>query len=363
MKKLKLLTLIPCMCLSACSKNTIYGEYEFRLGKTDGSHLGLSVELTDEANDKHEDMSNLVLRADLGSDFSIEKMVEEYSEEYPFIKELLEPFINVLPEERAIKGYYHVTDIQNEKYGYRVKIGSDDLTELFKKVFPEIPDIGEDISVLTTPEMIEMIACAYIGKNQFTIQIPVSTEDVQQQLAWYGYLIDFEGASLLTRLDENKLPGPKGEERFGVHPAVIKDEKGSVVSREADIMNEKFEFEFSHTYLYQENPEDPLVRVPVGSFVTRLREDTNQKYLLFQPFDEKMSLLNIEGYFSAYDSNVVKFSVANPSQIVAVTHNNKSGNEEGFIDADGNEFLYKDILKKPFEFRDFHDVKIGLTKI
>ena len=363
MKKLKLLTLIPCMCLSACSKNTIYGEYEFRLGKTDGSHFGLSVELKNEANEAHEGASNLVMRADLGSDFSLEKIVEQYTEEYPFIKELLEPFLNALPEDRSINGYYQVTEIQNAKYGYRVKVGSDKIVELIQDAFPEIPDIGQAVSDLFTPEMIEMVACAYIGKNQFTLQIPVSTMDVRQQLAWYGYLIDLEGASLLTQLDSEKLPGPKGEERIGVHPSVVKDDKGNVISREADEMNEKFEFEFSHTYLYQEDPDDPFLRIPVGSFVTRVTEDSNQKYLLFKPFDGKMSLLNIEGYFSQVGGELVKFSVANPSQIVTVTHNGKSGDEEGFIDANGTEFTYKEILKKPFEFRDFHDVKIGLTKI
>ena len=274
MNRLKMLALLPSLCLASCSQANFYGVYEFRLGKTDGAHFGISVELKEGACEGHDGYQNFSLKADLGSDYSIESLLKDYSDD-PIIQQLIEDFVKVLPEDRTIPGYYQITDYNNAKYGYRVKLGSDFLEDLVEKLFPSLKELEEIVSSFATPEVIEMLLCSYVNDKQFTLQIPVSLYDAQYQLAWYGFYIDPNGARLLAPLDQDKLPGPKGEERIGVHPALTKNEKGEVVASEVDDMNEIFEFEFSHTYLYQKDEDG--VRVPTGSFLERPNEK-NEKF-------------------------------------------------------------------------------------
>ena len=363
MKKLKMLCLLPSICLFSCSKWSPVGVYEFRLGKTDGAHFGLSLELKDDAYEKREGTKQFSLSADLGSDFSPEAILDEYAEEYPLLELVIPELKSLIPEDNTLNGYYSLTDISNKTYGTRVKIGSDFIEEMLIKLYPDIEDFDE-FSDLTAPEMVEMLLCAYVNEKQFTFQIPVSMEDVRQQLVWYGYLIDFHGDKLITQLDKDKMPGPKGEERFGVHPAVVKDEKESIISSEADKMNEIFEFEFSHTYLYQK--DEFGIREPVGSFITRTTQ-SGQRALYFAPFDSNMSLASVKGDVLVKDTlfeeyKEIEFGVSIDNG-VSVDYNGKTGNEEGFIDQHGVEIIYSQFLQKPFVFRDFHDVNVGLTKV
>ena len=110
MNKLKMLALLPSLCLASCSQSSYYGVYEFRLGKTDGAHFGLSIELKDEANEKHEGYQNLKLTADLGSEISLDQMIDDYSEENIILKELLSQLLKIIPEDHSIDGYYNVTE-------------------------------------------------------------------------------------------------------------------------------------------------------------------------------------------------------------------------------------------------------------
>ena len=58
----------------------------------------------------------------------------------------------------------------------------------------------------------------------------------------------------------------------------------------------------------------------------------------------------------------MKFSI-NSSFETNVTYNHKEAKEEGFTDENGTEFTFDSFMEKPFVFRDFHDVKVGLTKV
>jgi hypothetical protein len=360
-----MLYLLPTLCLGSCSNFQPYGVYEFRLGKTDGAHFGVSAELKNEVNEKHEGAKNMRLALDLGSEYSIEAIAEQYAEEYPMFEGLINDILKLIPQDHAVDGYYIMTDIKNPNYGTRVRIGSDYIYDTIKELFPDIEDI-EDLSSLTGPELVEMVAAAYVNEKQFTLQIPVSKDDLIQQLAWYGHYLDFSGHQLLTELDPAKLPGPEGENRIGVHPSVTKDEKGNVISTDVDKMNKAFEFEFSRTYLYQEVDG---INLAVGSFVVR-KDDNEKRRLYFSPFDEAMSLTGITGKVAIKGLMVeeykeIKFSAAKGSDgaAVAVDYNEKSGKEEGFIDGNETLFTFDTFMKEPFEFRDFHDVKVGLAKI
>lgn len=359
-----MLYLLPALCLGSCSNFQPYGVYEFRLGKTDGAHFGVSVEIKNEEYEERKDIGakQMTMSLDLGSDFSVEKIIDQYAEEYPFLEIFKQNILDILPEDNSIDGYYVMTDIKNPTYGTRVQIGSDYLFDKIKELYPDLEDL-EELSSLTGPSFVEMIVAAYVNEKQFTLQIPVSQDDLVQQLAWYGHYLDFGGNQLLTKLDTSKLPGPKGEDRIGVHPGVTKDEKGNVISTDADKMNEAFEFEFSKTYLYQEKDG---INLAVGSFVVR-KDDSGKRVLYFDPFDDDMSLTEIKGKLAlkgllSDEYKDITFA-AKVSKEVSVTPNGKEGKEEGFFDEKGVEFTFDSFVKEPFEFRDFHDVKVGLAKI
>lgn len=379
MRKLKLLCLLPSLCLASCSSSSFAGVYEFRLGKTDGAHFGLSVELKDDAYEKREGMKQMFMSADLGSEYSIETLVSQYIDEYPFLATALEKILNALPEDHRVDGYYTVTDIKHPKYGNRVKIGSDFIQELFNKAFPEYTELvqefidivfpGKTISTLTEPDMIQLLACAYADGKNFTLQIPVSQEDLFQQLAWYGYLVDSKSYKTMRKLDLDKMPGPKGDERYGVHPSSVKDEKGNVVSSEVDKMNETFVYDFSRTYLYE--VDEFGLETALGSFITITND--NKKGLFFNPFDTSTSTTKFSGKFKLNAGQPgehyvdVQFEIGSRSKEASVRYTEKTGNEEGFLIDDGHggevEIFYKNFIVEPFEFRDFHDVHVGLTKV
>ncbi len=379
MKKLRLIGLLPFMCLSACSKSSIAGLYEFRLGKTDGAHIGISVELKDDAYEKREGMKQMFLSADLGSEYSIEAFAEQYEEEYPFVADIVSKVLKALPEDKRIDAYYQVTDIKNPKYGNRVKVGSDFIEEVITEAFPEFVSIIEGfiqlifpektISSLTEPDMVQLIACAYGDGKNFTFQIPVSSEDLFQQLAWYGYLIDQNSYSIFRKLDPNKLPGIKGEERFGNHPTSVKDEQGNIVSSEVDAMNEAFEYDFSRTYLYE--VDEYGVETAIGSFIAKANE-SDRKGLYFSPFDSSSTITSFSGRVKLNVGTLsekkidVNFGVSPNAKEVTVEPNGKTGNDEGFFfhtSGEDVEVRFKDFIVEPFEFRDFHDVKVGLSKV
>lgn len=365
MKRLKMLSLVPALCLCSCSQSTPYGLYEFRLGKTDGAHFGVSVELLEEANPDHEGAKKMYLAADFGSDFNIETVIDEYSSDIPFLADIVKEIAKaIIPEDGRFEGYYTLTNI-NTSYGTRVKIGSDFIIKTLAEKYPALAEI-EELYDISTPEIIEMVLCTYLNTKQITFQIPVSIADVQQQLAWYGYLIDFSSDRLIVDLDLAKLPGAQGEERIGTHPEIIKDNKGNVLVNQIDQVNQTFQFEFSHTFLYQ--PDELGFPEAVGSFVTKLNEK-NETVLYYSPFEEGGTNMDIEGkvYVTSFlDERVakdIKFSYSTNSKEVSVTHNGKQGKDEGFIDSSGNEFTYSTFMEKPFTFRDFHDVRLGLAKV
>jgi len=374
MNKLKLLSIIPALCLASCSKNSFIGVYEFRLGKTDGAHFGLSVELKEDAYQSVEGMKQMQMVADLGDDLNFDEDDFEDSDSFINAKTIIKAFWDLIPEDEkennkiTVDGYYQLLpNVVNEKYGTRVKIGSDFLQNLVKTSYPDIAEMI-DISSIITPERIELAACAYVDQKQFTLQIPVSMEDLQQQLAWYGILFDLEALNdlnfsrIIINLDQDKLPNTKrGEDRIGSHP--IQDESKGL--HEVSDMNQVYEFDFSHTYLYQKDELD--VYEPVGSFITRLNEKGEQK-LFFDMFEGDIPA-TVKGAINVGSSfKEVKFGAG--EQYKEVNGVNYSYPEDGdatitFKDADENDVVvtFKEFVKKPFIFRDFHDVKVGLTKI
>ena len=374
MNKLKLLSIVPALCLASCSKNSFIGVYEFRLGKTDGAHFGLSVELKEDAYQSVEGMKQMQMVADLGDDLNFDEDDFEDSDSFINAKTIIKAFLDLIPEEDkennriTIDGYYQLLpEVVNEKYGTRVKIGSDFLQNLVKKSYPDIAE-SIDISSILTPERIELAACAYVDQKQFTLQIPVSMEDLQHQLAWYGILFDLEAfneanlSRVIINLDQDKLPNAKREEdRIGSHP--VQDESKGL--HDVSDMNQAYEFDFSHTYLYQKDEDD--IYQPAGSFVTRLNEK-GEKQLFFDMFEGEIPA-SVEGAIYVGSSyKEVKFGAGASSKEVTGVNYCYPEDEDATItfkdNADNDVTVtFKEFVKKPYTFRDFHDVKVGLAKI
>ena len=363
MKRIRILSLLPVLALASCSKTSYGGTYQFRLGKTDGSHLEVTAVLS---NEKYNDegMKKMTLSADLGEEMSPTSIIEKYGEEYPII----EPFIDIIVDEvkdvNEIPLYYKVLDNKATKYGKRLAVGTDFVATKIKEVkekYEAIKDILDGLGVsdedlIITPELTKYFFGAYINSKTLTFEIPVSLEDLKMQSFWYGK------STLILGDYVDKLPGTKGEERFGTHPVIKKDDKGNVITNECEEVNKLFEKEFSNTHLY--TTADGMI----GSFV--VEEIDGQKTLKCYLDDTYTgSRTNIEGYvyvndgFGHFDAKKdIKISVDENNK-TSVTYKNETGKDQIFIDENGKEFKFVETIQTPFVFRDFHTVNLGLTKI
>lgn len=180
MKKAKYLLLLPFLALTSCGDNSIFGTYGFALGNSDGAHFGVFATLSDEKytgpqpdiqslSDKIKYNFNLVL------DVPTEQLKDlnllsyedlQLEEEDPAKK----PFGNV-------SGYYYVgKDTAN---GTQIHIGVGDIDDIL-----DIPEISK--------ELMEYVITSYMFEKCFTVHVPVSLEDLQLQLCWYGYYINLD---------------------------------------------------------------------------------------------------------------------------------------------------------------------------
>ena len=370
MNRIKILGLLPVLCLTACGGQSLYGDYSFGLGKTDGSHFGVSVSLSKEAYKGKEGMKKIKFSAEFGDDFSIKDMVDSYKEKYPIIDIFFSLFVNESVNVSEVNGYYYISDIKTE-FGKRLYFGTEDLTKLFSDDLKNLinaydPDLLSGDTFDVKPEMVEKVVTAYINTNkkELTFKIPVSMSDVQQQLLWYGYFVDTGNpGSTYQKLDLDKFPGKKGEDRYGSHPKVVKNRKGEVVEDQIKMVNETFKYEFSHTALYSKDDASIL-----GRFYQEINE-ANEKVLYFLPANDEINLSHLNGkvytmdILGAFDEKrEIKFSVDAETHATNVTYNHEAGTKEGFTDEDGREFTFNYFMQTPFVFRDFHDVDIGLKK-
>ena len=392
MNKLKILALLPALVLCSCGakKNKYAGTYQFRLGKTDGTHMEVTATLTDDNDEKVEGYKVMKLKADLGDQLDpmstleeIEDMLEEVlpvisdivSEE---IIEKLPQFVKELRNELAtlseIKFFYKVTDYKNEKYGNRVELGTHvlaDILDSIKSKHPEFVDlINEGVDLLKQtgffrddmffmPEISKYAFNAFIGKKGLTIQAPVSKDDLSQQFLWYGFTNEMLGASV--DLPENymeRMPGVKGEERFGVHPerelrnnVVIKDEAAQV--------NKEFEYEFSKSFLY--STVDIMESSETARFVLDDSGETPKLYMRFAD-DAAKAAYSGSGYVGTIDRQLLTLDVGEDG-LCDIEITDKTGTKRSFLDKNKKEFKFTDVISDPFEFRDFNVVNLGLAKV
>lgn len=369
MRRLKLLCFLPVLCLTACKSNSYYGDYSFGLGKTNGSHFGFTVSLSKDEYQGKADYKKIKISAEFGDDFSIGEMIESYGEQYPIIGIIFDLFFKDVKNISEINGYYRISNEHpSDKYGKRVLIGSEEITNLLKQ--SEIEYI-KDLEFDVTPDIVKYVAMAYTTKKEFTFQLPVSIDDVKQQLMWYGIFFDLDNPDpefiLPKQYDfttDDRFPGAKDESRFGSHPVVKKDKHGVVVEDQVKIMNENFRYEFSHTPLY--NSADDTI---LGKFYQEKNEE-GKKRLYFIPSATLTDTEHVSGYVQTMDllgnyevKKDITFSYNKDTYETNVTYQAaEESSKESFVDENSATFKFTDVIRPPFVYRDYHDVKIGLKK-
>ena len=365
MKRLRVLSLLPALLLASCSKVDYAGVYEFRLGKTDGSHLAVTATLTNE-DYIVEGSKKMSITADLGAEMSPTAIIEQYGEEYP----LLEPFIDIITDEVAgikeIPLYYSVLNQKDAKRGYKLSLGSDfaaqKVAELKEKypIVKELLDLFhiEDTRFRLEPETVRYYVGAYVDSKTLTFEMPVSMEDLEMQKFWYGK------SNRISDDYVDKLPGEKGDLRFGTHPKVTTNAQGIITASEVKQVNRDFEKEFSNT---------PIVDGDDNKIAVLVQDEVEGKKVLrchLTSTDPEITYPHsIEGFVYTKDmvgefehKQAIKFKVSADGSAV-VAYNDKTGRDEGFIDDNDTEFRFADTIQAPYEFRDFHTVNVGLTKI
>ena len=169
--------------LISCNSNPYLGEYVFQMGKSKDTHMSVSLKLTDENYDannpdkgKKFELSMDMLTADVESDMSA-----------------------ILNELTPVTGFYKVNEVDKIYDEARLNIGIDLLGEY------EIPE-----------EITEKIFVASINGSAVNFYIPVSVEDLQFQLYWYGYDLNIE--KMLSDDDTDPLATLEGSHPVGSHP-------------------------------------------------------------------------------------------------------------------------------------------------
>ena len=396
MNKLKILSILPALVLCSCGakKNKFAGTYQFRLGKSDGNHMEVTATITDDKDPKAEGYKIMNISGDLGDQFSIMTQIEELEDiiddlvaeveqsgTSEILPEGLDNLVDLLPklitavkeEVKALKTvafFYKDSGYKHEKYGNRLELGTHAIADLLDSIKTKHPDLVEIIDTLASllqitglfdermyilPEKSKYAFNAFVSKKGLTFQVPISKDDLNQQFIWYGYEANFLSEVTLPDNYMDKMPGVKGEKRFGTHPA--REIRNNVVVRdEAAIVNDAFAYEFSNSPIFVSN--DPTVMDQLARFAL---DDTSETTKLYMKFGAEFEAKTYTGYVTSERKEIELTIDANG--LCAITPNGKEGLKKGFFDNKGTEFRFSEVVQDPFQFRDYNVVDVGLNKV
>lgn len=192
--------------LIGCAKKIPYvGTYVFQMGKSKGTHMGVSLELKKDFYDENDETKGR--KFDLNIDMSTSDNPDD--------------FMNIIKDMGPLSGYYSV-DKENKVYNEkRLHIGINVLGEY------EIPE-----------EITDLIFVANINSTLANFYLPVSLNDLVFQLYWYGYDLNF--SELIDPESEGGDPfiSPDGEHDVGTHPT----------QADIDKINEHYENDHGQKY-------------------------------------------------------------------------------------------------------------------
>lgn len=374
MKKLLPLLLLSASCLTSCGNDSVAGVYSFLLGRQgeNETRVGINIELKDEKYVIPEG-------TDITHSAEEKALMEQRAKKFTLSLDLGSEFdkiMNTLGLQDGLGGYYMLLDDTDDKYGQKMALGMDFDFENF------------DLPI--TSELIKNLIVSYVGGGKITLQVPVSLEDLQYQLCWYSglyfdfdpyikskihdledlgtYFFDILATQKYCDLNEvSELPGPKGEARFGSHPKLDVDSNGVEIPNSGDIakMNAKYAGEFSNTFVYADDGDG---KGDIIGSVYQIQEDETT-YDLFYPLNGYNPVREFDGYVVAEDLLSTEDVKVHLTLLNDATSKDASqtiglmkvvGNQGSYVD--GEEMKYAYYKRDAFTFRDFHDIKVQLTK-
>lgn len=398
MKKVLPLLVLASTCLASCGDTSVYGKYQFLLGRQGDNETRVSIEmeLKDEASTVKEGYKNFNASLEMSGLVNINTGDDEEEEESSLLSLAAEALsatesFNIDSSGKVeIPGYYKVSDLTDDKYGNKVKIAFD-LGEEFNGIM--------EYFEIDPTDIISHFIVSYCNGSSFTLQLPVSLDDIQMQLAWYGLYIDYDpylkdkvntisdlvhffiegkvsGDSIkycpLTDILDKKLPGEQNAEvRYGSHPRLEVDEDGKITVNEIGEMNEKYQGIFSNTFLYENN--DGVKGKKIGTIYKEITE-LNSYY--FFPLDgyvpsttsEISCIIKEDRGLLDYDFSWERELCLSLTEFDELDDNGQKvpfymvDQKTHIAGEDPSEWNWKRFYQKPFEFRDYHDIKIELKK-
>ena len=173
------------LLLCSCQGGNKDVSYSFRMGKENGTHMALSMVLTEDEMKSNEDKV-------LGKTFRLTAQYNTLSEDDDpeeidsddVIQMALNFAYNLLGDGDSVIGYYNITDkiIDRRKV---VSIGfdiDDDLREWLRELFGEV-----NIDFVKESGWIEKVCYSTIDDKNLYMVLPVSMDDFVYQIYWYGY--------------------------------------------------------------------------------------------------------------------------------------------------------------------------------
>lgn len=214
MKNLRLLPIILMpLCLASCGGNSYAGTYAFQLGKTSGTHFGVTASVLE---DKYIDNPGTPEEKMLGYHINIKFDMGGAAASGTILDEL--GLDNLL-----VPAYYNIGEKAENgddeiKIGFKIK---DLINEEIRKQYPEIEDFLPTIE----PQQTEKVIYSTINSSSMTFYIPVGGDDLLFQLYWYGIdVCKVDGEYEIRESTSHKIgTHPTKEEIDAVNNANYKD--------------------------------------------------------------------------------------------------------------------------------------------
>lgn len=190
MKGLTTLLFTASMLLTACNKNGIAGKYGFQMGKEQGTHFGIFLELKNNyvTLDSEPDVTNKYKECIYS--FTIKQGGDGESESVTSLVELIGIFLGQESKDIiTVPGYYYQGSHIGKSKEFELKMGID--FKFLKERLDNLDDNDDLEFPVLSPDTVEKIVYTKYAKDMVTMYIPVSEQDIIFQLYWYGIDITY----------------------------------------------------------------------------------------------------------------------------------------------------------------------------